>query len=55
MKFSTQKGVVHASEGVGRARKWIVKLIGGVMERFSARTLELEQRPLIPSNVHRNC
>ncbi|KAL5499927.1 hypothetical protein EMCRGX_G011400 [Ephydatia muelleri] len=27
-KFSTQKGVVQASEGVGRARKWIVKLNG---------------------------
>eukprot|EP00731_Ephydatia_muelleri_P009180 Em0004g1518a len=46
-KFSTQKGVVQASEGVGRARKWIVKLNGGVLERFSARTLELEQRHLI--------
>ena len=47
-KFATQKGVVQASEGVGRARKWIVKLNGGVLERFSARTLELEQRHLIP-------
>ena len=47
-KFSTQKGVVQASEGVRRARKWIVKLNGGVLERFSARTLELEQRHLIP-------
>ena len=46
-KFATQKGVVQASEGVGRARKWIVKLNGGVLERFSARTLELEQRHLI--------
>ena len=62
-KFSTQKGVVQASEGVGRARKWIVKLNGGVLERFSARTLELEQRHLIPPppppppppNVHQGC
>ena len=46
-KFSTQKGVVQALEGVGRARKWIVKLNGGVLERFSARTLKLEQRHLI--------
>ena len=38
---------MQASEGVGRARKWIVKLNGGVLERFSARTLELEQRHLI--------
>ena len=37
---------MQASEGVGRARKWIVKLNGGVLERFSARTLELEQRHL---------
>ena len=47
-KFFTQKGVVQASERVGRARKWIVKLNGGVLERFSARMLELEQRHLIP-------
>ena len=47
-KCSTQKGVMQTSEGVGRARKWIVKLNGGVWERFSARTLELEQRHLIP-------
>ena len=38
---------MQASEGVGWARKWIVKLNGGVLERFSARTLELEQRHLI--------
>ena len=47
-KFSTQKGVVQVLEGVGQARKWIVKLNGGVLERFSARMLELEQRPLLP-------
>ena len=47
-RFATQKGVVQALEGVGRAQKWIVKLNGGVLEHFSARTLELEQRLLIP-------
>lgn len=47
-KFATQKGVVQASDSVGRARKWIVKLNGGILERFSARTLELEQRHFIP-------
>ena len=47
-KFSTQKEVVQTSQGVGRARKWIVQLNGGVLEHFSARTLELEQSHLIP-------
>ena len=39
---------MQALEGIGRVRQWIVKLNGGVLERFSARTLELEQRQLIP-------
>ena len=46
-RFVTQKGVVQALEG-GQAQKWIVKLNGGVLERFSARTLELEQRHFNP-------
>ena len=45
-KFAAQNGVVQVLERVGRARKWIVKLNGGVLERFSARTLELEQMHL---------
>ena len=35
-------------EGVGWARKWIVKLSDCVLERFSARKLELEERLFIP-------
>ena len=40
--FAARSGVVQGLEGIGRGRKWIVALGSGVLEKFAARTLQLE-------------
>ena len=42
--FAARSGIVQGSEGTGRGRKWVVALGSGVLERFAARSLQLEGR-----------
>ena len=40
--FAARSGIVQGLEATGRGRKWIVALGSGVLEKFAARTLQLE-------------